>query len=50
MAMGLPPANIPHSLDFGKTCVGGSPTYAMLYNVFGTYPIKPKPTHVKRCI
>jgi hypothetical protein len=21
-----------------------------LYNVFGTYPIKPKPTHVKRCI
>jgi hypothetical protein len=21
-----------------------------VYNVFGTYPIKPKPTHVKRCI
>jgi hypothetical protein len=21
-----------------------------LYNVFSTYPIKPKPTHVKRCI
>jgi hypothetical protein len=21
-----------------------------IYNVFGTYPIKPKPTHVKRCI
>jgi hypothetical protein len=21
-----------------------------IYNVFGTYPNKPKPTHVKRCI
>jgi hypothetical protein len=24
--------------------------YLSVYNMFGTYPIKPKPTHVKRCI
>jgi hypothetical protein len=21
-----------------------------IYNVFGLYPIKPKPTHIKKCI
>jgi hypothetical protein len=25
-------------------------SHGCLYNVFGTYPIKPKPTHVNRCI
>jgi hypothetical protein len=24
--------------------------FGFLYNVFGTYPIKPKPSHVKRCV
>jgi hypothetical protein len=24
--------------------------FIFMYNVFGTYPSKPKPTHVKRCI
>jgi hypothetical protein len=25
-------------------------THLLIYNVFGTYPIKPKPTHHKQCI
>jgi hypothetical protein len=42
-----------HKIHFTKVFCSHIDDFARavtIYNVFGTYPIKPKPTHVKKCI